>query len=243
VVAGELKPDRESAMRAGLEKFFGTDPEWQAMPHNSYKIWHRKPKEVAVDPNEFIDIGVPPLLFDDPVPSLAPVIQPVAANQPVAEEDRPPTFPDGGAVVAKGCLFASTNLEYLKVILDRLDSPETAAQSTIKDAAEYKEVDRIFGSLGLTEKAHFFQFFARTQETLRPTYEMIRLNQMAQSQAVLSKLLNGILSPDGERSQILDGTTMPEFEKVQHYFGRVGIYGITEENGYFVKGFALGKEE
>jgi hypothetical protein len=99
--------------------------------------------------------------------------------------------------------------------------------------------------MGLTNKPHFFQFFARTHETLRPTYEMIRLNQMAQSQAVFAKLLNEILVPDeesGVRRQILDGSTMPEFEKVQHYFGKVGIYGITEENGYFIKGFALERE-
>jgi hypothetical protein len=35
---------------------------------------------------------------------------------------------------------------------------------------------------------------------------------------------------------------MPEFDKVQHYFGKVGIYGVTEENGYFIKGFTLVRE-
>jgi hypothetical protein len=35
---------------------------------------------------------------------------------------------------------------------------------------------------------------------------------------------------------------MPEFDKVQHYFGKVGIFGVTEENGYFIKGFTVEQE-
>ena len=234
VVAVELKADHEQGMSAGLEKLFGTDPEMAGMEHNSYMIWHRVPGDFLPP----IDIVVPGL-----VGGLGDHVKPpTPANQPQNPPNPPPTFPDGGVVVAKGCLFVSTDIEYLKVILDRLDAPEESAKSTIVNETEYKEVDRIFAGMGLTDKPHFFQFFARTHETLRPTYEMIRLNQMAQSQALLAKLLNGILSPDeepGVRRQVFDGSTMPEFGKVQHYFGQVGIYGVSEANGYFIKGFAL----
>ncbi|MDR0329031.1 MAG: DUF3352 domain-containing protein [Planctomycetaceae bacterium] len=243
VIAVELKGGSESAMLAGMEKLFGTDPEMQFMPYKSYKIWHRKPLEDIISP---IDMEIPTFFnFDDSPNRVHTVPVKSSALSAEEEEDRPPTFPDGGIVVAKNCLFVSTNRDYLKLILDRLDSSSESSGSTIGSEVEYKEVDRIFGSMGITEKPHFFQFFARTQETLRPTYEMIRKNQMAQSEAVMAKLLNGVLSSDeesGVRRQILDGKTMPEFDKVQHYFGTVGIYGVTEENGYFIKGFALEKE-
>ena len=231
VLAMELKAGRESAMLAGLEKLFGTDPEMQGTKHNSYKIWHRIPMEEAWIP---IDFDIPPLVPVDTVPA--------KLTTPSVEQDAPPVFPDGGIVVAKGCLFVSTDIDYLKMILDRLDSPDESVKTTIGNELEYKEVDRIFAGMGLTDKPHFFQFFARTQETLRPTYELIRKGQMAKSQTVLGKALNGLLSPDdepGTRRQILDGTTLPEFDKVQHYFGKVGIYGISEDNGYFIKGFSL----
>jgi len=228
VVAVELKEGKESAMRAGVEKFFGTDDEMEFTLYKSYKIWHRKPIEDISDWE--IDIEIPG-------ESLYVVAKPV--QQEADEEDRPPAFPDGGVVVAKGCLLISTNRDYLKVILDRLDAPGGAA---IKDAAEYKEVDAVFAGLGLTNTPHFFQFFAKTQETMLPTYEMIRKNQMAQSEAVLAKALNEIFVPEEEtgiRRQIFDGSSLPSFERVQKYFGKVGVYGVTEENGYFIKGFAL----
>ena len=214
VAAVELKTGSESAMQAGIAKLFSEDSEMQGMKHNSYTIWHRVP--VAV--------------------------QFTRASGERVEEDRPPVFPNGGVVVAKNCLFVSTNKDYLKVLLDRLDTPAESAQSTINDETEYKEVERIFKGMGLADKPHFYQCFARTHETLRQTYEMIRQGQMAQSQAVLEILLNTVFTTDeesGMRRQIFDGSSMPEFEKIQHYFGTVGVYGVSEENGYFIKGCTL----
>ena len=227
VVAVELKAGHEQAMLAGIEKLFGTDPEMMGTEHKSYKIWHRKPTEDIIAPEDF------------DIPNFFGNSQPNAAKAPQPAKETEPMFPEGGMVVAKGCLFVSTNIEYLEVILDRLDAP---AESSIGNAPEYKAVNQIFAGLGMTDKPHFVQFFARSYETLRPTYEMIRQDQMAQSQAVLAKALNELLSPKNEsgiRRQIIDGSTLPEFDKVQHYFGTVGIYGASEENGYFIKGFAL----
>ena len=237
VVAVELKAGKESAMLAGIEKLFGTDPEMQATEHKTYKIWHRRPAPDVIEPEFLV-----PEIFGNKPSGNSTIIQ-VAAQVPQiqANAQQPPMFPEGGVVVAKGCLFVSTNIEYLKVVLDRLD---TEAGASIRDEAEYKAVDKIFANMGLTDKPHFFQFFARTHETLRPTYEMIRLDRMAQSQALFAKLLNEVLSPKDEegaglRRQIIDGSKLPEFEKVEHYFGSVGIYGASEENGYFIKGFSL----
>jgi hypothetical protein len=239
VVAVELKAGQERAMFAGIEKLFGTDPEMQAVEYRTYKIWHRKPLDVIAP----FEIDAPPLFLNSRQPGNGGIVQ-VAAQVPANNQQQniPPMFPEGGVVVAKGCLFVSTNIEYLKVILDRLDTP---AESSIGNAAEYRKVNQIFSGMGLTDKPHFFQFFARTHETLRPTYEMIRLDQMAHSQALLGKLLNEFLSPEEEngiRRQIIDGSALPEFDKIQHYFGTVGIYGASEENGYFIKGFALERE-
>ena len=246
VVAVELKEGKESAMRAGVEKLFSKDEEMEFTMYKTYKIWHRKPVTESAWDNPMIEIeGVPNIFGNQLEPPPLVDVQTYEVAKPVQQEDedddRPPTFPDGGIVVAQGCLLLSTNRDYLKVILDRLDAPGGA---TIRDAVEYKSVDRVFAGWGLTEKPHFFQFFARTQETMMPTYEMLRKNQMADSEAVVAKLLNAILSSEGDgvRRQVLDGSSLPAFERVQHYFGRVGAYGVSEENGYFIKGFALEKE-
>jgi len=240
VIAVELKPGKDSAMLSGLEKLFGTDPEMQFSQHGSYKIWHRKPLEVLAPDWEIRDIfdvnGGPGSVSTVPVKSAVP-------PEEAEEENAPPTFPDGGVVVAKGAIFVATDRTYLTTILDRLDSPVESEKSTIAEESEYQTVQRVFSEMGVTDKPRFLQFFARTHETLRPTYEMIRKDEMGQSQAVLGKILNEILSAEddesGIRRQIIDGSSLPEFEKVQHYFGKVGIYGVSEVNGYFIKGFSL----
>ena len=237
VIAVELKPDRESAMLAGIEKLFGTDPEMMVSVHNSYRIWHRRPLNGVVAPSDF---DFPDIFTGGHSTEIVQVAAQIP--QPMEDEGRPPMFPEGGVVVAKGNLFVATNVEYLKVILDRLDSP---AASAIQNEAEYRSINKAFADMGLTNKPHFFQLFARSHETLRSTHEMIRLNQMAPSQALLAKILNEVLSSDEEsglRRQIINGSTLPEFDKVQHYFGTVGVYGSSEHDGYFIKGFTLVRE-
>ena len=246
VVAIEQKEGRQQAMLAGMEKLFGTDPEMTFTQYNGHKIWHRKPTEDVWEP---IDLDIPDIFQQPPGPQQSSgsgfppslVDTPPSAGALQDEDDLPPVFPHGGVVVAKGSLIVATNIEYLTVILDRLDNTQESARSTIGNEAEYKAVNSIFAGLGITDKPHFFQFFARTHETFRPTYEMIRQDKMAQSQAIAGKLLNAVLSPDGEtgvRRQVLDGSTMPEFEKIEHYFGKIGIYGATQPDGYFIKGFS-----
>jgi hypothetical protein len=211
VVAVELKEGREPAIQAGIEKLFGTDLDAQFTQYKSFKIWHRKPMEGVM-------------------------------VQQAEDEESPPIFPNAGVVAARNYLFVSTNWDYLKVILDRVDASAEAARTAVGNEAEYKEVERIFSAMGLTNKPRFFQFFSRSHETLRPAYETLRRGQMAQSESVVAKLLNEIISPDDEsgvRRQMFDGSMMPEFDKVQHYFGKAGIYGVTEENGFFIKGFTL----
>jgi hypothetical protein len=213
IIAMELKAGSEPAMQASLKKLFGTDPEMKGTPYRSTMVWNRIPKVAAAQNNSESE-----------------------------DEEIIPFFPEGSIAAAKGCLFVATDFAALKTVLDRLDSPAEAAQSLIANEAEYKEVDKVFASMGLTNKPHFYQFFGRTHETLRPAYEMIRTGQMAQSQTVLGKMLNEFFLPEeetGVRRQLLDGSMMPEFDKIQHYFGKVGIYGNSEENGYFIKGFTL----
>ena len=241
VVAVELKPNGQDPMKAGLEKLFGTDPEMTHTIHNSYKIWHRKPAEdlAGWEPGIF-DVNIPGLVETTPGPVRH---VPVADRNPLDEEDieRPPVFPEGGLAVGKNYIFASTNIDYLKVVLDRLDTPPQQA-STIANDAEFQAVQRTFASMGMTNRPQFFQFFAKTHETIRPTYEMVRRGQMDQSQAVMGKLMNALLSPEGEsggRQQIFDGSKLPEFSEIEHYFGKVGVFGMSEEQGFFIKGFTL----
>jgi hypothetical protein len=238
VVAVELREGKDQNMIKALEKLFENDPEMQQIKHRSYILWQRVPAEDVIQPFSGPS-GVPSLV--DTASTTGVKTIPVAANN--QEIDAPPVFPDGAVTVAKGCLFVSTNGDYLKTILDRLDSEQ---KSTIKNEPEYKEVDKVFANMGMTDKPHFLQFFSRTDKTLQPTYELVRQGKMPQSQAILGKIINAIFVPEdneGIRPQSFDGKNLPEFDKVSHYFGPFGFYGISEENGYFFKGFLLEKKD
>ncbi|MGL4594597.1 MAG: hypothetical protein ACRCUY_07710, partial [Thermoguttaceae bacterium] len=62
---------------------------------------------------------------------------------------------------------------------------------------------------------------------------------------ILGKVLNSLFVPDGEdqtpRHQQIDGKNLPPFEDVRGYFGPAGLFGVSEEHGYFFKGFLLEK--
>jgi hypothetical protein len=238
VVAIELKEGKDQNIVKALKKLFENDHEMQPIKHRSYILWQRVPAEEVIQPFAGPS-GVPSLVSTASTTGVKTVQ--VAANS--QETDPPPVFPDGAITVANGCLFVSTNGDYLKTILDRLDSEQ---QSTIKNEPEYKEVDKIFAGMGMTDKPHFLQFFSRTDKTLQPTYELVRQGKMPQSQAVLNKIINALFVPEDEegvRPQSFNGKNLPEFEKVSRYFGQSGVYGISEENGYFFKGFLLEKKE
>jgi hypothetical protein len=238
VVAVELRDGKDQNMIKALEKLFENDQEMQPVKHRSYILWQRVPAEDVIQPFSGPS-NVPSLV--DTAPTTGPKTIPVAVNN--QEIDAPPVFPDGAVTVAKGCLFVSTNGDYLKTILDRLDSEQ---QSTVKNEPEYKEVDKIFAGMGMTDKPHFLQFFSRTDKTLQPTYELVRQGKMPQSQAILGKIINAVFVPEdqeGIRPQTFDGRNLPEFDKVSQYFGPFGLYGVSEENGYFFKGFLLEKKD
>lgn len=234
VVCIELNKNSEAVVEKSLEKLFGNDTDMQKTVFQDYTLWHRVPAEDLIMPET--DLSGVPSLVQSPSISAAP-----AADE--EEKDAEPFFPEGAITVAKGCMFFSTDCDFLKSILERL----TLEEPSIADQDDYKKVDMIFAGMGVTSKPHFMQFFSRTAETIQPTYELFRQGKMPQSRTVLGKAINALFVPEEERKdpnrrQLIDGSKLPEFERIRHYFGLSGLYGATEEDGFFFKGFLVEKE-
>ncbi len=144
---------------------------------------------------------------------------------------------NAAVTVAFGHLFVSSNLGLLQNVLHQGDKPDGLASSP-----DYRFVVEQMKSLGAQEVS--FRMFSRTDEEYRPTYELIRTNQMPQSETVLGQVLNGLLGEgkDGSpRKQKIDGAKLPEFDTVSHYFGPAGTFVASEPNGWFVLGFTVDK--
>ena len=115
-------------------------------------------------------------------------------------------------------------------------------RETLGGAVDFKLVEATCKESGAGENC--FHVFSRADEEYRPTYELIRQGKMPESETLLGRTLNTIFGLGEEgvlRKQEVDGGKLPEFDVVRRHLGFAGAFGVTEENGWFFKGFMLAK--
>lgn len=89
--------------------------------------------------------------------------------------------------------------------------------------------------------------FTRNDESLRPTYELVREGKMPQSETFFGRLLNRMLTSDDEREvdalreQKINGERLPSFELARRYFGPSARSVRSEDDGWVVTGVVLSK--
>ena len=88
--------------------------------------------------------------------------------------------------------------------------------------------------------------FGRSDESIRPAFEMLKRGAMPKSKSVTGQLLNSLLG-DGEpgsvRDQKIDGSTLPDFELIKKYFGTSGFVMQNLEDGWRLGGITLARPE
>jgi len=154
--------------------------------------------------------------------------------------------------VTQGYLLVASNNDILRRVLD--PQPDEGSLAASVDYQLVRESMQRLGSIqALGPGDSCCQTFSRTDEEYRPTYELIRSGQMPQSQTLMGKLLNGMLSePLSEeeedegvvklRQQEIDGRKLPEYDRVRRYLGPAAIYVNSLEDGWFATGFFLSKQ-
>ena len=231
-VAVEIVDGKVEDMKDTLEKIFGSDAEMQRREFEGHILWQMMSAAEAERPEIVIGGGVPPL------PGAAKPVIP-AAPDPDLERENEPFFPNGVITVAFDHLLLSNNVNYLEEVITR--KPDET--NTLGNSSDYSLIMRTFAEMEMGKQPHFLRSFSRSAETVRPAYDMIREGKMPQSRSLLARLLNLLLTPpdmeEGYRPARIDGSKMPEFDSVQQYFGPAGVFGVTEENGWFIKGFTM----
>ena len=144
-------------------------------------------------------------------------------------------LPHSAVTVAHGHLLIASHRDILERVLANPGGADALAA-----AADYKataaELARLFpGRAAL-------RAFGREDETIKPTYELLRQGSMPKSKSVFGQLLNGILGdgkPGTVREQKIDGSTLPEFETVRRYFGTTCLGMESTAEGWYIAGAAL----
>ncbi len=144
-------------------------------------------------------------------------------------------LPHSAVTVAHGHLLIASHRDILERVLAAPDGADALAV-----AADYKATAAELARL-LPGKAAL-RSFGREDETIRPAYELLRQGSMPQSKSIFGQLLNGMLGdgkPGKVREQKIDGTTLPEFEKVRRYFGTSCLGMQSTAEGWYLVGASL----
>jgi hypothetical protein len=220
VEIGDAKPVAETVRKA-----FANDPTAKKRIFGGVEIW-----EIIQDQNT----------EEVPMLNVEGGFTATENENPVQAEDGPkPMLPNSAIAVVKGHLVVASHVDFLVEMIKRND-----AEPSLYQLAEYQRVDSALARLGAGKDA--FRFFARTDESYRPTYELLQQGKMPEAETLLAKGLNALMTPKEEgvlRKQQIDGSKLPPCEEVRKYFGPTGLYVQTEDNGWRVVGCLLKKAE
>lgn len=222
LVAIEVKPNKEETLKAALGKYLEKD-DYILKPMENRDVWEFQPEEEEVFDLDGLQDGG--LLPPDAV-----------------EEEEERLLTRSAVCVDGGQLFIASDVEFL-----RLAFKQAAENESLANSYDYKAVAAALSSLAPNKECSWS--FTRTDETLRPTYALLRENRLPQGESFFARLLNELLTPAEDqknqllRKQKLDGSNLPSFELARRYFGPSGRSIRADEDGWLITGVLLNKGE
>ena len=220
-----IEVTNEEAIAETVKKFMESDPNAIRTRFLGKIVWEIQEAQEEIPE---LDIAVSDLDLLEPVEE-APV-----------DGKKNRAFPTSAVCVADGHLFIASHVDFLKEVFS-LDTP----QATLRTAGDYREVENAMSQL--LPGAAAARFFMRTDEVYRPIYELLRQGKMPESETLLGRLLNRLLTPPDDeeegilREQKIDGRLLPDFEMVRRYFSPAGTIVRSSDNGWFIAGATLSK--
>jgi hypothetical protein len=218
----------EKALAKTLDKWMAKEQDVKRHQVGPYVIYERVPKDTS-EP----DIDAPVGFSTNRTGS---------DEKSISEKRRKErVLPNSAVTVALGHLMKASDVKYLTEILESYGQRERLASS-----ADYKQMEEVMNKLAPGERSGYH--FGRTDEEVRPTFDLIREGKMPQSKSMLGKLLNKVLTTEEEkkqgvpRHQRVNGANLPEFEAVRRYFGPHGAVVRSDKDGWVVTSALLNKE-
>ena len=218
---GGIRVTNPTAVAMTLEKALKDDPQANKLVINGQVIW-----EIVSEEEE----EAPVLVIDGPFDNF----DDLAPEEDDVEEV---TIPNAALTVTHGHLLVASHVDFIVDVLEKARD-----RDTLKEAADYQEVQAALAKLGAGDDS--FRQFARTDEAIRPTYELMKQGKMPESETMFGKMLNRILGSGEEgdvREQEIDGTKLPDYQVVRRYLGPSGLYVRSLDEGWSVTGVLLTK--
>jgi hypothetical protein len=220
-----IEVTNEEAIAKAVKKFMESDPNAVRTLFLGKLVW-----EIQEAQEEIPDLEIDFADLD--------LLEPV--EEAAADGKESTAFPTSAVCVADGHLFIASHVDFLKEVFS-LDTP----QARLRTAGDYREVNNAMSQL--LSGAAAARFFMRTDEVFRPVYELLRQGKMPESETLLGRLLNRLLTPPHDeeegilREQKIDGRQLPDFEMVRRYFSPAGTIVRSSDDGWFIVGATLSK--
>lgn len=220
LVAIEVKPKKTQTLKVALGKYLEKDGYLQRELEGR-EIWEFQPEE-----EEEFDIG----LNDG---GLFP-------EDAIDEEEDKRLLTRSAVCVDGGQLFIASDVEFL-----RLAFKQATKNEALDESFDYLAVAGVLAELAPGKQCSWS--FTRTDESLRPTYVLLREGRLPQSESFFARLLNELLTTPADqknqllRKQKLDGSQLPSFELARRYFGPTGRTIRSDEDGWLMTGVMLNK--
>ncbi|MEN6458851.1 MAG: hypothetical protein ABFC63_07965 [Thermoguttaceae bacterium] len=219
------------AVALAIKKLLVSDPTFKCRKVKGHVVWEMVQEESPELKNGLdIDLG------QDPAVTEAHPLKRRKTGSDDEQEERKPLLPHAAVTVWNGNLVIASHMDFLLKVI----APEKKIQLLSADL-EYQLVQQEIKKAKSAEKC--FQFFSRTDEEYRPTYELVRQNKLPESESLFARALNVLFGEGkkGARRPKLDGSQLPEYKAVRPYLGPAGFRAVSESDGWFLKGFTLTK--
>lgn len=218
----------EKLVAAAITKWMQGDPGTRRREFQGQIIWEMvEPEEPEI-----------PKVNLEAIPAVTPAHSKTKEKEEEPDKERR-LLPNAAVTVAHGHLLIASHIDFLLKILPLVEPRKMLARDI-----DYQLVTENLDQLGV--KTASLRSFTRTDESYRPTYELLKQGKMPESQTMLARMLNAFMSPGkkgAQRKQRVDGSKLPDYQVVRRYLGSAGIILTSEADGWFAKGFTLTKEQ
>lgn len=207
-----------------IEKAFKDDPAAIKRIFKEHTIWEIKQEETLAEGDELMIEG-------------AGFVS--EKKKDVKDEEDEPVLPNMAVTVFEGHLVVSTHMSFVEELIARAKDPKNLAKMD-----DFTRVHKALTDRGMNVANTSIRYFSRTDETFRHTYEMIKIGKLPESESMFARILNSMLSEDEDvvRKPEIDGSKLPDFEKVKKYLGPGGTFVHSEDEGWYLVGTLLKKQ-
>lgn len=217
----------EQALAATVKKAFEKDPQAKKRIFKDQIIWEITQDEGLAEAPELMIEGAGFVSASDTTAS---------EEKKPKDENAETKLPNMAICVFKGHLIVATHVDFIEDLI-------TGQPTSLGQMDDYQRIRKALIELG--SKNDSFQFFSRTDESYRVTYDLLKQGKLPEAETMLARLLNSMFGPKEEgavREQEIDGSKLPDFELVKKYLGPGGVYVQSEENGWSMTGCLLKKQ-